>query len=205
MSRATNRRSGTAPTITVNEAAFAAGVSVKAVNQAIDRKHIQTRALRRATDRAKRGIGASDAVYLRVRQVLAPELWPGLYRSFRGKPVAELPRRLEVGTVVIDLERVIEEVAGRLRVLERIAERLEVDPEIRGGEPVFRGTRTPVYAIARKMELGSPAEELREDYPQLREGDFELASQYAKLYPRRGRPRAERTGASKGKGASPAT
>lgn len=193
MSRATERRSGSATVITVNEAAFAAGVSVKAVNQAIDREHIQTRPLRRATDRARRGLGASDAVYLAVRQVLAPGLWPKLYRSFRGKPVGELPRRLEVGTVVLDLERAIEEVEGRLRLLDQIAERVEVDPEVRGGEPVFRGTRTPVYAIARKIELGSTSEELREDYPQLRRDDLSLATQYAKLYPRRGRPRGEGT------------
>jgi uncharacterized protein (DUF433 family) len=204
MSRVAERRSGTATMITVNEAAFAAGVSVKAVNQAIDREHIQTRALQRATDRARRGIGASDAVYLAVRQVLAPDLWPKLYRSFRGKTVSELPRRFEVGAVVIDLERAIEEVEDRLRLLDRIAERVEVDPEVRGGEPVFRGTRTPVHAIARKIELGSSSEELREDYPQLQEDDLDLATKYAKLYPRRGRPRTEGMRGLKGKGAGPA-
>lgn len=205
MNRVAERRSETATMITVNEAAFAAGVTVKAVNQAIDREHIQTRALQRATDRARRGIGASDAVYLAVRQVLAPDLWPKLYRSFRGKTVGELPRRFEVGAVVIDLERAIEKVEDRLRLLDRIAERVEVDPEVRGGEPVFRGTRTPVYAIARKIELGSSSEELREDYPQLQEADLDLATQYAKLYPRRGRPRAEGMRGLQRKGAGPAT
>lgn len=198
------RRSGTAAVITVNEAAFVAGVSVKAVNQAIDRKHITAHALRRSTDRAGRGVGTGDVVYLAVRQVLAPSLWPKLYRSLRGKPVGNLPRRFEVGTVVIDLERTIEEIQDRLQVLDRIAERVEVDPEIRGGEPVFRGTRTPVYAIARKIELGASVEELREDHPQLQEEDLSLATRYAKLYPRRGRPRAEGMRGSRGRGAGPA-
>lgn len=124
---------------------------------------------------------------------------------FRGKPVGELPRRFEVDAVVVDIAGLVEEVVGRLQLLERIAGRVEVDPEVRGGEPVFRGTRTPVYAIARKIELGSPAEELREDYPQLEDEDLDLATQYAKLYPRRGRPRGEGGRGAKGKGAGPAS
>jgi uncharacterized protein (DUF433 family) len=69
--------------------------------------------------------------------------------------------------------------------------RVEIDPDVRGGEPVFCGTRIPVYTIARKMELGSKKDELLEDYPKLREQDLELARRYSKLYPRRGRPRGE--------------
>lgn len=180
-------------TVTVNEAAFAAGVSVKAVNQAIDRKHIRTRELRRATDRASRGIGASDVVYLAVSHVLAPEVRAKLHRSFRGRAFAELPRQFQTGGIVLDLENAIREVEARLELLAKIGERIETAPDVRGGEPVFRGTRIPAFAIARKVELGSTAEELEEDYPQLQPGDLELATHYARLYPRRGRPRAEWT------------
>jgi uncharacterized protein (DUF433 family) len=180
-------------TVTVNEAAFAAGVSVKTVNQAIDRKHIRTRELRRATDRASRGIGASDIVYLAVSHVLAPEVRVKLHRSFRGRSLAELPRQFQTGVVVLDLENAIREVEARLELLAKIDERIATAAEVRGGEPVFRGTRIPVFTIARKVELGSTAEELEEDYPHLQPGDLDLAVQYAKLYPRRGRPRAEWT------------
>lgn len=65
-------------------------------------------------------------------------------------------------------------------------ERVETNPAIRRGEPVFRGTRTPVYAIARKIERGSSIEELREDHPHLEEADFDLATRYAQLHPRHG-------------------
>ncbi len=179
--------------ITVNEAAFAAGVSLKTVNQAIDRQHVRTRDLKRSTDRAKRGIDASDAVYLSVCEVLAPTARRKLYRFLHGKPLSELPLQVEVERVVLNIERAIREVGERLRLLGRIEERIEVDPGVRRGEPVFRGTRTPVYAVARKLELGSTPEELYEDYPQLQQGDLQLASHYAKLSPRRGRPRNERT------------
>ncbi|HWK88636.1 MAG TPA: DUF433 domain-containing protein [Longimicrobium sp.] len=189
MNEATERRMGTEPALTVNETAFAAGVSVKSVNQAIDREHVEPRDLRRATERARRGVGESDAVYLSVRQVLAPEVWPELYRWFRGKPLAELPRQLRMGSLVLDLEFAIGEVENRLRELERMRERVEVNSEVHGGAPVFRGTRTRVHAIARKLELGSTVQELREDFPHLGEEDLDLAARYARLYPLRGRPR----------------
>ena len=192
MAPKTERRMGRITVITVKEAAFAAGVSVKAVNQAIDREHIQTRPLRRATDSARRGVGPSEAVYLTVSQILAPEVRRKLYRSLRGKALAEIPRRLDMGGVVVELDGVIQNVEERLSLLSSIQERVEVDPEIRGGEPVFRGTRIPIYAIARKQVLGSSREELLEDYPKLTEDDLELATRYAELYPRRGRPRTER-------------
>lgn len=191
MASKTERRIGRNTVITVKEAAYAAGVSVKAVNQAIDREHIQTRPLRRASDAAGRGIGPGEAVYLTVSQVLAPELRRKVYRSFRGRELPELPRRLDMGGVVLELDGVIRNVEERLNLLFSMQERVEVDPEIRGGQPVFRGTRIPIHGIARKLALGSTTEELLEDYPKLTEDDLELATSYAELYPRRGRPRTE--------------
>jgi uncharacterized protein (DUF433 family) len=193
MSRVAERRTRGSRLITVNEAAFAAGVSLKTVNQAIDREHVQVRNLKRSTDRATRGIDATDAVYLSVSRVLAPAIRTKLYRFLHGKPLAELPLHFEAERVVLDLEPVIRDVQGRLRLLDRIEERIEVDPDVRGGEPVFRGTRTPVHAIARKLAMGSTAEELYEDHPRLEQGDLEIAAQYAKLHPRRGRPGAEKS------------
>lgn len=198
MTAVAERRSSVPGVITVNEAAYVAGVSVKTVNQAIDREQIPVRELRRETDRVSRGVEASDAVYLRIRQVVAPEMWPWLHRSLRGKTLTDMPRQLEAGKVVFVFELVLQETEERLALLARIRERVEVDREVRGGEPVFRGTRTPVYGVARKLELGSTLEELKEDHPHLQEEDFELAAQYAKLYPRRGRPRNEWTRGLKG-------
>jgi uncharacterized protein (DUF433 family) len=193
MNAVAERRSTVPTVITVNEAAYVAGVSVKTVNQAIDREQIPVRELRRETDRAGRGVDAADAVYLRVRQVVAPEMWPWLHRSLRGKTLTDMPRQLEAGKVVFVFELVLQETEERLALLTRIRERVEADREVRGGEPVFRGTRTPVYGVARKLELGSTLEELKEDHPHLQDEDFELATQYVKLYPRRGRPRNEWT------------
>ena len=186
-----DRRDSGLARLTVNEAAYVAGVSVKTANQTIDRRQIRARRPRRPTGRQTRGMGIGDVVYLRIQHVLAPEIRAKFYRALQGKSLADLPRSLEAGDVIIDLSRAIEEVARRLDSLIRIRTRVELDPAVRGGEPVFRDTRVPVYTIARKLELGSTAEELLEDYPRLAETDLETASLYAHLYPRQGRPPTE--------------
>lgn len=185
------RRKRSRRVITVNEAAFAADVSLKTVNQAIDREHVRTVEMKRLADRVRRGIDASDVVYLSVREVLAPPIRAKLYRFLHGTPLDELPLRFEAPPVVLDLAPAVHEARKRLEFLSRIEERVEIDAEVRGGEPVIRGTRIPVHGIARKLELGSTAEELYEDHPCLEYGDLEIARQYAKLYPRRGRPRGD--------------
>lgn len=192
MGAVVERRTRNRRVITVNEAAFAADVSLKTVNQAIDREHVRIVEVKRYSDRLRRGIDATDAVYLSVREVLAPQFRAKLYRFLHGTPLDELPLRFEVDPIVLDLAPAVQEVRKRLEILTRIDERVEVDPEVRGGEPVFRGTRIPVHAIARKLELGSTQEELYEDHPRLKKGDLEIARRYARLYPRRGRPRGSR-------------
>lgn len=189
----TERRAKEEMLFTVREAAFVADVPIKAVNQAIDRKHIRTLTLQRATDRTNRGLEANEAVFLRISRLLAPELRPRIHRAFQGKRLSELPRKIELKGVVLELEAAIRAVENRMDTLTKLHQRVETNPKIRGGEPVFRGTRIPVYGIARKMELGSPKEELLEDHPSLEEQDLEFATRYSKLYPRRGRPpRGER-------------
>jgi uncharacterized protein (DUF433 family) len=54
-------------------------------------------------------------------------------------------------------------------------ERIEINSRVRGGEPVFRGTRIPVSTIVRKLERGASRSELLEDYPKLSHADLDLA------------------------------
>jgi uncharacterized protein (DUF433 family) len=197
MAKTRDRREDEALVLTVNEAAFVAGVTVKQANQAIDREKVHTRVLQRKTDRASRGLGVPEVVYLRVSPVLAPEVRPKLYRSFRGRSLPAMPREFEEGSVRMDLSSAIEEVRERLDQLSHIHARIETHPEVRGGEPLFKGTRTPVYMIARKLELGSTRDELLEDYPHLEEGDLQVAARFAELYPRQGRPRTAWAGSLK--------
>lgn len=183
--------------VSVKEAAFAAGVSVKAVNQAIDRERIETRPLADRRAAGRRGVGGGEVAYLMVTRVLAPEVRRKIYSRFRGKSLADLPRRLEVGSVILDMDAALDALTHRLGVLAAMHERVEIDPEIRGGDPVFKGTRIPVHSIARKRKLGSTIDELLQDHPALSESDLELAVRYNDLYPRRGRPLEVRERVSK--------
>jgi uncharacterized protein (DUF433 family) len=66
----------------------------------------------------------------------------------------------------------------------RRARRLVVsDPEILGGDPVFRGTRVPVHLIAELVAQGSKPGELIEAYPRLTAEMIQLAPIYAAAYP----------------------
>jgi uncharacterized protein (DUF433 family) len=57
------------------------------------------------------------------------------------------------------------------------------DPEILGGDPVFRGTRVPVHLIAELVTQGSKPTELIEGYPRLTAEMIRLAPVYAAAYP----------------------
>jgi uncharacterized protein (DUF433 family) len=65
---------------------------------------------------------------------------------------------------------------------------IETDPSIKGGEPVIRGTRIGVRAVAQRIEHGDTVQTLTEDYPHIPAEAFQTAYTYAKAHPRRGRP-----------------
>ncbi len=46
-----------------------------------------------------------------------------------------------------------------------IQEIINIDPEVQGGCPVFRGTRVPVEILFDYLEAGAPLAEFLEDFP----------------------------------------
>lgn len=175
---------------TVNEAAFVTGLSKQAVNQAIDRGEVRTRRLPRATARSARGLGGAELVYLRVQKPLSAQARRTVYRMLFRLDLEEIPSVIEVeNSVKLDIREPLAELRARIQELARIKREVEADPTIRGGEPVFRGTRVPVYMIADFLERGISRTEILEDYPSLNEESLQLAERYAVLYPRRGRPK----------------
>lgn len=67
---------------------------------------------------------------------------------------------------------------------------IEISSEVKGGEPVLRGTRITVHGVAQRIKDGDSVETLLEDYPDLPAEAFETARVYARAHPRRGRPTA---------------
>jgi uncharacterized protein (DUF433 family) len=47
----------------------------------------------------------------------------------------------------------------------KLADYIMADPEILGGEPVFRGTRVPVASLFEHLESDCPLDEFLENFP----------------------------------------
>ena len=58
-------------------------------------------------------------------------------------------------------------------------ERVVSDPEIMFGKPVIKGTRLPVEIVVEKVAYGATPDDLRKDYPFLKEDDIRAALLYA--------------------------
>jgi uncharacterized protein (DUF433 family) len=177
---------------TPTEAAALTRLPLKAVNNAIDKKTISAfagmvagRPTRLLDDRAL----VSLSLERRLGDCIAPELRRKIFDA-----LAESPRNiisLEGGLLKIDLREARRELATSLRELRRVRRLVVSDPEIMGGNPVFRGTRVPVHAIAQLVDQDVPEAELLAGYPRLTPEMVRLAPLYAAAYPLRGRPRRQ--------------
>jgi uncharacterized protein (DUF433 family) len=60
-------------------------------------------------------------------------------------------------------------------------QRIEMNPDIMGGNPVVRGTRVPVELILRKLGAGMSPESILVDHPRLTRDDIRAAEMRAGL------------------------
>lgn len=186
------RRTGTRR-FSLHEAAFATGLSRKAINQAIDREEIRPVPGRRKEDR-ERLLGFAELVYLCLRDdvgsLLSAEGKRRFYQQLaRAVHHGEAPTAVTVGAIEVKVEPTVAPLNERIAELGRSHEWVVTDPLVRTGEPVVRGTRIPVQALAELTAQGAPREELLEDYPALTPEMLDAALLYARTHPRRGRPR----------------
>ena len=177
---------------TPTEAAVLTQLSVKAVNNAIDKKTIPAVSGRRA-GHATRLLDLRALMSLALERRLADRFVPELRREVFDA-LATAPRNrvsLEGGFLTIDLREPRRDLATALRALRRARDLVVSDPDIMGGDPVFRGTRILVHLIATLIGQGSAETDLLEAYPRLTAEMVHLAPTYAAAYPLRGRPRAQ--------------
>ena len=174
---------------TPTEAAVLTGLPLKAVNNAIDKKTISAV----PGEEGGRLLDARALVSLslerRLSDRIAPELRRQVFDALAGSPRNVVS--LEGGLVKIDLREPRRELAMSLRELRRARRLVISDPEILGGDPVFRGTRVPVHLVAELIAQGTSSAELIESYPRLTTEMIRLAPVYAAAYPLRGRPRRQ--------------
>jgi uncharacterized protein (DUF433 family) len=58
-------------------------------------------------------------------------------------------------------------------------ERIEINPKVLLGKPVFKGTRIAVYVVLDLLAEGETAQNIKEFYPDLRDEDIKAAIQFA--------------------------
>jgi len=180
------------PLFTPTEAAVLTRLSVKAVNNAIDKRTVPA-IIGKHGGQAIRLLDLRALMSLSLERRLADRFVPELRREVFDA-LASASRdtvTLEGGFLKLDLREPRRELATSLRVLRRARQQVTSNPEIMGGEPVFRGTRVPVHLIASLLGQGSSEADLLEAYPRLTTEMVQLALIYASAYPLRGRPRAQ--------------
>lgn len=143
---------------------------------------------------------ALDRVYAWVKLVPAPN-WGefDVDEPFAnsGSQATRLPTLIEIERpFAVDVEALWRDRMPKLASYMNGLEKIEEDPDILGGEAVFKGTRLSVYHVGKMIENGEKITNILEDYPYLDAGDVEFAIIYFRTHPIVGRPQlAEQAGA----------
>jgi uncharacterized protein (DUF433 family) len=159
------------------EAAAVSGLALKAVNNAID-KHIVD-IVRPAAAGLRLEHGLVGRLPVERRQ--------GLFREVAAKPDA---KRLNADDLLlVDIGEARRQVAERVRDLDEAEQIIHIDKETLAGEPVFKGTRIPIYGLVAMLEAGATPDELIAGHSKLDRRKLGLARLWAAAHPRRGRPK----------------
>lgn len=171
--------------VTVNEASYILGQPSAVINKAVDEGIVKA-VIRRRGRLSSRLFGLPELRFYRVASDLGTELTPSgrksIYRAIRALPARQ--RRLRWGPFETDLAALDRELLRNLKRLRALKDDIEV---VGDAEPVIRGTDIPAYAIA-GLSAGQNVSQILEDYPTLSRAQVEAAIEYAKVYPKKGRP-----------------
>ncbi len=175
----------TADALTLTEAGFVLNRSTTALNKAVDTGVIRARQ-RRVGSAVQRLLGPAEMRFLLVADRLEKDLTPAgrrrLYEAIR--QLSTDSHRVTLGELVLDLGKVDADLRGRLRRLDELRRWVKADE---GGDPVIKGTTIPVHMVAALARTQSVAE-IVADFPSLTPEQVTSAIEYAKAYPKRGRP-----------------
>lgn len=173
--------------ITRREAAELSGTTETTVKKAVDQKVVPTR--RRGSQRL---VEVDDVPVLTMLGLLTDmRLVIKHKRQLRNwLRQASAPEELQL-TPALVVRRVdaVEQARLRAKRYTDLRDRWIVrDPTIKGGEPIIRGSRVGVHTLAARIAAGESPEALDEDLPHIPADAREVAVQYARANPRRGRP-----------------
>jgi uncharacterized protein (DUF433 family) len=174
-----------AVSLTLNEAGYVVGQSSTAINRAVDRGVIKAKLQRRGKHQLRK-VGPAELRYLAIAGEVEKDLTPAARRKIY-EAVRRLPagvHRLDLGLMEFKLSDIDQRISERLSRLEQVKAFVH---EPAGADPVLRGTSVPVHVVA-ALAKGQSLAEIGEDYPSLTPAQIDAAVEYAKVYPRTGRP-----------------
>jgi len=178
-----------------NEAAAISGVSLSAVNKAVEQRVIRPR----RTKRGKTLLAPEETLALALLSLMPVALPVAFKRLLRDWVVSmsaeDVGKEFALSqALTVSFTEELAEVSRRVDKYVKLREKyVEVNPNVMAGTPVIRGTRVPVRTLAKLVEGGESREALREDYPHIPSEAYELAVLWSKGSPRRGRPAAKAT------------
>lgn len=176
--------------LTVGEASYIVERPAAAINRAVDHGLIEVEREPRANGPdagVLRKLGPAELRYLLIEGDLEGDLTPAarrrVYEALRSLPEGE--HQVRVGPrLALELADVDARIAARLGQLEAVKTYVEEG----SAEPVLRNSDgVPVYLIA-ALAAGQGMEATLEDYPDFTRAQVEAAAEYARAYPKPGRP-----------------
>lgn len=173
--------------LTTSEAGYVLERSSLAINKAVD-----TGLIRAGTRQGPGGqgtlriLGRPELRFLKLADVLDKDLTPlgqrKIYEAIRRLP--EQQHQLQLGVLTVELLPVDRAIEERLARLMELKSHVETHAS---GDPVIRGTTMPVHVVA-GLAKGESIDEIMQDYPSLTRAQVETAIEYARAYPKKGRP-----------------
>jgi uncharacterized protein (DUF433 family) len=171
--------------LTLNEAGYVVEQSSTAINRAVDRGIIKAELQWRGNSRLRK-IGSSELRFLAIAHDTGKDLTPTarrkVYEAMRRLPADA--RSVSVGIMEFKLVEIDRRIADRLRQLQCVKDLVDDNA---GSDPVIRGTGVSAYVVA-ALAQGETLAEIIDDYPGLTPAQVEAAIEYAKVYPKPGRP-----------------
>lgn len=186
----------------VSEAAAIAEVSPETLRTALDKKSVAPSSKRKINKAVRYQFSAGDVLLVKVlvefpfalskedKQSLAKILSRGSRTAARwSREGADLVYRSGDMQVLVECKAFRQKVARNLSAFRWGRRRIVSDPDVLGGEPVFRGTRIPLQHIASLFRKEVAVNEIAEDFPALGARDLAYARLFSRLSERPGRPR----------------
>lgn len=186
----------------VSEAAAIAEVSPETIRTALEKKSVAPLSKRKTGKAVRYQFSAGDVLFVKVlvefpfalskedKQSLAKILSRGDRTAARwSREGADLVYRSGDIQISVECTAFRQKVAQNLSAFRWGRRRIVSNPEVMGGEPVFRGTRIPLQHVASLFRKGVPEKEIAEDFPALSTRDLAYARLFSRLGDRPGRPR----------------